>query len=117
MKQELQKLLSPYDQEHLLAFWDELDEAGRRQLTAQIRDIDFELLRSLKSGQATAENWAAKASRALPPPAARLGASDNTSKSNAMISGRESLDRGEVAVVIVAGGQGSRLGFEHPKGM
>jgi UDP-N-acetylglucosamine/UDP-N-acetylgalactosamine diphosphorylase len=31
--------------------------------------------------------------------------------------GEEALTRGEVAVLIVAGGQGSRLGFDLPKGM
>src|SRR5262249_251519 len=31
--------------------------------------------------------------------------------------GEEALRRGEVAALVVAGGQGSRLGFEHPKGM
>src|SRR5207245_5369109 len=31
--------------------------------------------------------------------------------------GEAALARGEVAALVVAGGQGTRLGFEHPKGM
>lgn len=31
--------------------------------------------------------------------------------------GEEAIRRGELAFFVVAGGQGSRLGFEHPKGM
>ncbi len=117
MKDELQQLLSRFGQEHLLMFWDQLNEAERRQLAAEIREVDFALLKSLRGGQAN-EDWASKAMRAIPPPAARLSAGGNPfSRSDAAAGGREALDRGEVAVVIVAGGQGSRLGFDHPKGM
>ncbi|KAL0246281.1 hypothetical protein GEMRC1_007493 [Eukaryota sp. GEM-RC1] len=38
-------------------------------------------------------------------------------KSDLYNTGLESIARGEVAVVIMAGGMGTRLGFEHPKGM
>ena len=35
----------------------------------------------------------------------------------ATAAGSTALNRGEVAMVLTAGGQGSRLGFDHPKGM
>src|SRR5262249_6174489 len=46
-------------------------------------------------------------------PSVRLDPDDAQLRS----AGEEALRRGEVAVLVVAGGQGSRLGFEKPKGM
>jgi UDP-N-acetylglucosamine/UDP-N-acetylgalactosamine diphosphorylase len=118
MKQELQNLLSNHGQEHLLAFWDELTEAQRKLLADEIRRIDFALVERLFREQTAAVNWAAKAAHATPPPAARLGSPDNSfSRQQAVARGRRALSAGEVAAVIVAGGQGTRLGFDHPKGM
>lgn len=38
-------------------------------------------------------------------------------KANYVNEGNKLIKDGQVATVILAGGQGSRLGFEHPKGM
>src|SRR5438034_6051473 len=60
------------------------------------------------------------ARRATPPPAMRLvdrPRSRRWSSADARQRGAEALSVGKVGVLLVAGGQGSRLGFDHPKGM
>lgn len=44
-------------------------------------------------------------------------AADAENWKQAATAGEKELQHGRVAVITVAGGQGSRLGFEHPKGM
>ena len=43
-KTSLEELLAPFGQQHLLQFWDELDEAGQQSLAGQIEGIDWSLL-------------------------------------------------------------------------
>ena len=50
-KQPLEARLIEYGQEHLLRFWDELNDAGRASLAAQIETIDLPLMKRL------AETW------------------------------------------------------------
>lgn len=109
--------LRPHGQEHLLRFWDELDMAGRRKLAGQIEAVDFRLIASLTRQQAATHDWAALARKALPPPAMRLADRVGRPADEARRHGVEALAAGKVGVIIVAGGQGSRLGFEHPKGL
>ncbi|MEX2141002.1 MAG: UDPGP type 1 family protein [Pirellulales bacterium] len=118
MKRELHKRLSTYSQEHLIAFWDELADEQRQSIAEAIGRVDFALVERLFRDQSSGEDWATKAERATPPPAARLNSLDNSFSADAAAQrGREALSRGDMAVVIVAGGQGTRLGFDYPKGM
>jgi UDP-N-acetylglucosamine/UDP-N-acetylgalactosamine diphosphorylase len=118
MKDKLHAHLSPHGQEHLLAFWDELDEADRRALADQIGSVDFGLIDRLYRAAHCAENWAELASRAEAPPALRLNDPHNRfSPAEARRRGDEALAAGQLGVILVAGGQGTRLGFDHPKGM
>jgi UDP-N-acetylglucosamine/UDP-N-acetylgalactosamine diphosphorylase len=116
---ELAARLEAFAQGHLLRFWDELDAAGRDQLGRQIAAIDFQQMQDLFGHTAAAQDWAALARRADPPPAIRI-ADRTTGKftaSDARTRGQQALKAGEVGVLLTAGGQGSRLGFDQPKGM
>jgi UDP-N-acetylglucosamine/UDP-N-acetylgalactosamine diphosphorylase len=117
-KKKLLATLRPFGQEHLLAFWDTLAQKQKTSLSRQIEAIDFTLIRRLYESRDEQGNVHELASRAAPPPAFRLDASRNPfSPQQAKQRAVEALEAGRLGVVLVAGGQGTRLGFEHPKGM
>jgi UDP-N-acetylglucosamine/UDP-N-acetylgalactosamine diphosphorylase len=117
-QRKLLERLRPFGQEHLLAFWDELAASQQNRLAVEIDSVDFELIRSLHQEAQTGEDWAALARRAEAPPAIRLNGADNPfSAADARRRGEEALRAGHIGAILVAGGQGTRLGFDHPKGM
>jgi len=117
MKDELSSKLSPYDQQHVLQFWDELSAAEQSRLAEQVDSIDFEQFAQILESQ-TGDDITALAQRAEGPPAIRLSSSENRfSPGEARDCGAEVLAAGKVGVLLVAGGQGTRLGFAHPKGL
>lgn len=118
MMNELKQQLAAHGQEHLLAHWDRLDTAVRSRLAKQISDVDFALVKRLTSDESKSDDWAALAAKAKSPRSIRLGRSDNEfSVEAATRRGAEALRAGHVGAMLVAGGQGTRLGFDHPKGM
>lgn len=109
---ELHQQLRQHGQEHVLTGWNELGADERRELHEQLRRLDLEQLRRLYHQREETFTLPA-AERIASLPAVRLNPTDRHLRQR----GEEALRRGEVAVLIVAGGQGSRLGFEQPKGM
>ncbi len=114
----LLQLLEPLGQGHLLRFWDELPAAGRRRLADQIRAIDWETFATLAATDAGQQDWEQVAAQVAPPQALSLLEQADLHRQRAAVeAGQKALAEGRVGFILVAGGQGSRLGFEHPKGM
>lgn len=116
--------LKKYGQTHLVQFWEELNPKQQAQLLEQIEQVDFPLmerLAKLRSEQKTAAESPAEMSvRAQSPEQLiRLPKTqrDRDQQFIAAEAGEELLRAGKVGAILVAGGQGSRLGFNDPKGM
>lgn len=105
-------------QGHLFAFWEELDEASRSKLLAQVEAMDFPLVRELGELLTAADESGQKAPK-LEPPALfplRRTPEQEAEAASAEERGSALLAAGEVGYVLVAGGQASRLGYDGPKG-
>lgn len=109
----------PENQQHLLQYWDELTGDQQSTLHQQIEAIDFAQLAQLfQKAAADDKPWGEMADRAQSPPAVTLQDLANSETiEQAREAGEAALRRGEVGFILVAGGQGTRLGFELPKGM
>lgn len=110
--------LRPYKQGHLLQFWDQLDPDSQAKLAEQINQVDFDELSQLIEGKDSTTDFAALAARAdLPPAVSADGSGTTWTIDEARNKGEEALRAGQIATLVVAGGQGTRLGFDLPKGM
>lgn len=106
------QLLDKYDQGHLLKFYDELTETERSELLKQIGSIDFSLLENLDAEKR------ASAKRGKIEPIDAVTTDDIAKNSEKYLNtGISAIKAGKVAAVLLAGGQGTRLGFDKPKGM
>ena len=117
LRTKLMEKLKPCGQEHVLGFWDRLTDLEHMRLARQIESFDLAAIDELVK------------TRVLPgaPPAAfEFGPADVTplpktdagrrAFEQARLVGELLLSQGRVAAVVVAGGQGTRLGFDGPKG-
>jgi len=104
--------LRQFGQQHVLAGWDQLPEVQRDELVACLRDLDLAQLARLYQGRDAAYK--------LPDPKCIAPLPDILSDEfdpEAYDRGQRALAAGQVAALVVAGGQGTRLGFDHPKGV
>ena len=112
--------LAEHHQEHLLAFWPQLDRRQRQELLGQIHELDLakigEWIEQLVKDTPMPE-VATKDFEPAPSYSAEPGsASERRKYREAIELGEELISQGKVAGLTVAGGQGTRLGFDGPKG-
>ena len=111
--EEVKSILKKYSQEHLLNHYDELSEEKKKELLEQINDIDFELVNDLYNStkQTKTKNDD------------KIEAIDYLDKFKLNDEykyyeniGKKAIKEGKLAAVTMAGGQGTRLGHNGPKG-
>ena len=98
-------------QQHLLAYYDELTKENQENLLAQIERMDITLLDLLKKDTTEVEKGK------LEPLGAVTLEEIQKEKDEYRKMGCEAIRAGKVGAVLLAGGQGTRLGLDKPKGM
>ena len=107
---ELVAHLRAHEQEHVLHGWESLDNDARTAFVSQLESLDFAEL-------ATLREHASAASGALPEHFEPVPITPAAFTTEEKERGADALRRGKVAALLVAGGQGSRLGSLQPKGL
>ncbi|MBR0172154.1 MAG: UTP--glucose-1-phosphate uridylyltransferase [Lachnospiraceae bacterium] len=108
---EAREKLARYGQEQLLRFYDDLDEPERQALCAQIERTDFDVLKNM-------ETRGKKAARGTFTPLMALELSDIEQEADRFREEGLAIIRArKAAAVLLAGGMGTRLGSDDPKGM
>lgn len=111
--------LGAIGQSHVLAFWDDLSVEHRRALCAQLASIDLASIPSLVRRyvhQADEETPAADPEPAPYYPVDPLSPRRRWDAEHFRRVGEDLIRAGRIACFTVAGGQGTRLGYDGPKG-
>jgi UDP-N-acetylglucosamine/UDP-N-acetylgalactosamine diphosphorylase len=111
---DAKKVMAGLGQDHVLAGWERLDAKAQAGLLEQIEALDVEtvdrILKLLREKHAGAGGVHTDIE-----PAAVVSLS-SAEQGETCAVGERALREGKVGVILVAGGQGTRLGYDGPKG-
>ncbi|KAG7355237.1 UDP-N-acetylglucosamine pyrophosphorylase [Nitzschia inconspicua] len=103
-------------QGHVFRYFEELSSNEKDVLLQQLHDIQVEKLASLLEAART-DSLSNDHTQTITPFSKHVGrTTDPNVVQSAYSRGIEALSQGQVAALVLAGGQGTRLGFDGPKG-
>ena len=116
---DLRRQFRAADQDHVFGFWDRLADDRRAELVTQATRIAPTLEEWRAGCQAAVDGLEVSDLGRIEPTGATAlpeHGGDNSRLEAARERGKEILAAGRVGMFVVAGGQGTRLGFPRPKG-
>ncbi len=109
--QEAYKKLEKYGQLHVLKYYDELGEEEREALLTQIEQTDFDVLSLCEKKETLNPRGKIEPIAVMQLPEIAKKKEEYTK------AGLEAIRAGKVGAVLLAGGMGTRLGSDAPKGV
>lgn len=121
-RSSLESRLKTHGQEHLLEFWDDLSEDDQISFAKELNNVDLKKVNQLSAtAQLNLRNTQTKKDDVMEPLCDDIvGRIDNETPEKVKQwydIGLKQISENTVAVLLLAGGQGTRLGVSYPKGM
>lgn len=118
--QDLRNNLAKYGQEHLLQFWDSLTNSEKEELIRDIDEMNLEAVVHDFQKATSISKTEEKFDNNMKPVPKSLFGNVNTTSINTLKSYEEEglrlISENKIAALVLAGGQGTRLGVSYPKG-
>ena len=109
--EQAKEKIAKYGQEHVLKYYEKLSKEEKQALLEQIEAVDMSILESCKHREELVRKGV------ITPLAAMQLDEIEANKESFTATGLEEIRQGRVGAVLLAGGMGTRLGSDNPKGM